>query len=369
MSPRGIASWSRETRLLILTIALSVAALLILARFRFPAQQRIEPTPQPLERLAARATYDELASIVQRIEQRISPSLLVLRARTRDTPQPRALSDVLAGSDVDHSPATHIVALRVRPDVAIARMSAGTTVEAILGHPEAVPLLLAADPIRQIALIRVPPPAPGADWRWTPVSAIQVPRYVVAVEASRGGATPRPVFLGRADRIDDPRWQTSLIVLARTPVAADGALVFSLEGELIGLVAPESGVLAVVPAETLVQTAERLLESGSPGVADFGITLQPLTGEHVRTLGVTSGVVVHGIARDGRADGRLRAGDLIVSIDGRPAVYPDNVLLQLARTGSSDVVRLVIRRGEETLSVEIPPQNAAPDVAASKPAK
>ena len=355
MSPRSIASWSRETRLLLLTIAVSVAALLMLARFRFPAQQRIDAAPQPLERLAARATYDELASIVQRIDQRIAPSLVVLRARLRDSHEPRGLDDALNSRDLSDGP-TYVVALRVRPDIAIARLSAGARIEGVLGEPDAVPLLLAYDPIRQVGLVRVPPPAADMKWEWTAANTIQVPRYVVAVEGSRGGATPRPIFLGRADRIDDPRWQTTLVVLARTPVTAEGSLLFSLEGELIGLVAPESGVLAVIPADTLVTTAEQLLESGPPPMQDFGVTLLPLSAEHVRTLGVMTGVVVHSVERGSRADGALRANDVIVSVDGRPAVQPDSVLLQLAQMPTDGVVRLVVRRDDATRALEIPPR-------------
>jgi hypothetical protein len=52
---------TRETRLLVVTLAVSATLLLVLAQFRFPAEERVQPvgpvTP-PLERLAARATFD-----------------------------------------------------------------------------------------------------------------------------------------------------------------------------------------------------------------------------------------------------------------------------------------------------------------------
>src|SRR6185437_9473543 len=71
----------RETRLLLLTIAVSVGALLLLSRFRFPAQAPIvTPSPPPLERLAARATYDELADIITQLQARLEPGLVVLHA-------------------------------------------------------------------------------------------------------------------------------------------------------------------------------------------------------------------------------------------------------------------------------------------------
>ena len=78
----------RETRLLLLTLGVSVVMLLVLARFRFPEERGVPTLPErppaaPLERLAARATYDELASIVGELERRIAPALVVLQLNPR----------------------------------------------------------------------------------------------------------------------------------------------------------------------------------------------------------------------------------------------------------------------------------------------
>jgi hypothetical protein len=354
MSHRGIASWSRETRLLLLTIIVSVGALVVLARFRFPAQQAIQaPPPQPLERLAARATYDELASIVQRVERRVASSLLVLRTNTGIPDEPRNLDSVLAATELVGSSQPFVLALRVRPDVAIVHLTPGLRIEGVLGDADAVPLVIAEDRIRQMALVRVPPPGDGVDWRAQPVAALAVPRYVVAVEASRGGLMPRPVFLGRADRIDDPRWRTPLWILARTPVTAEGSFVFSLEGELIGLASSAGGLLAVVSTTALDAVTDRLLESGSPRVADFGLTLKPLTAEIIKATSRTTGVVIHAVARGSRVGDQLRVGDVIESVDGRPALTPDGVLLQLADVDRDATTRFLVHRGDATLTIDV----------------
>ena len=68
-------------RLLLVTIAVSVGMLLLLARFRFPEEgrrQTAEPAPAPLERLAASATYDELASIMGELERRVRSTIIPL---------------------------------------------------------------------------------------------------------------------------------------------------------------------------------------------------------------------------------------------------------------------------------------------------
>src|SRR5262245_14526219 len=81
MPPPTPATDRREMRLLLVTIAVSVGMLLLLARFRFPdeaGRATVEPAPAPLERLAASATYDELATIIGNVERRIRPTVLSL---------------------------------------------------------------------------------------------------------------------------------------------------------------------------------------------------------------------------------------------------------------------------------------------------
>jgi len=69
--------WPRETRLLVVTIVLSLAVLLTLARFRFPAQQLTLPV-QPLQQLAARAAFDDLGASVTRAVTLLRSSLVVV---------------------------------------------------------------------------------------------------------------------------------------------------------------------------------------------------------------------------------------------------------------------------------------------------
>src|SRR5262245_20007432 len=83
----------RDSRMLALVIVIAVAVLVLLARFRF-SQSEARPaavTPGPLERLAARATYDDLASAVHSTLQRVE-SALVLFTLEPDTQKPPTVS-------------------------------------------------------------------------------------------------------------------------------------------------------------------------------------------------------------------------------------------------------------------------------------
>lgn len=355
----GRPSLSRETRLLLLTIAVSVGVLLVLARFRFPDQAPAPPA-QPLERLAARATFDELAGIVERLDRTIAPSLVVLRVASPASLAPQSLSTLLDGSTSREAAMSYVPALRVRPTTALALLDADQTVQGVVGDEGAVPLIVARDPVRRLALVRVPAPGVDSAWQWQPLDPITVPRYVVSVEASRGGSTLRPVFFGRADRFAEPRWSEPLLVLGHTAVAAEGSFVFSLDGQFVGLAVEEAGVMALVPADEVQAAADRLHEHGTPRVTDFGLTLRPLSPAETKTFGVTSGLIVQSVAAGSVSEGRLRGGDLLQAIDGVPAANPDAVLLGLADTPAGTTVTFTVRRGADSVSVPVTTPAASP---------
>jgi len=333
--------------LLLLTMLVSVAVLGMLAQFRFPDVQRVEAPAQPLERLAARATFDELAGIIERLDRRIAPSLVVLRVGSRQAPAPRSLRDLLSEPAATAPQSGFVPSLRVRPDVAIALLDPGTSVQGVLGDPQAVPLVLALDPVRRLALVRVPPAADAASWQWQGGSLVDTPRYVGVVEGTRGGTTLRPLFLGKADRFEATRWETPLVVLGHEALAREGAFLFSLEGGLIGMLVSESGVLAVVPGASLTRIANELLNAGVPVPNDTGLVVQPLTGPLASAVGAMTGVLVVQVEPGTPADGIVRPGDLIETVDDEPVGQPDALLLRLARATPGATVSLGVRRGAD----------------------
>jgi S1-C subfamily serine protease len=346
-SPR---TWTRETRLLVLTVLISGAVLGLLAQFRFPEQTRAETIPQPLEQIAARATYDELAAIVGRVQPRVAPSLVVLRAARHAASTGRTLRDVAATSTADAP--FFVPALRVRADIVVARLDADVHVHAVVGDDAAVPLVLSTDPLRGIALVRVPAPPEGTAWQWRPTPSVATPSYVAAVEGTRGGVTLRPLFLGRSDRFQEPRWAAPLLALGAAPVTAEGAFIVAFDGTVLGMAIAASGGAAVVPAEALAAAADALL-SGQPPPLDFGLTLQPLDAPVARAVGATAGVLVASVAPGAAADRLLRPGDLIQAIDGEPIGTVDVALVRLARTSPGASVQFTVRRDGQTVDIPV----------------
>lgn len=355
MSPNHQPS-GRETRLLLLIVAVSAAALLVLAQFRFPEQPGIPvPPPTPLGRLAARATYDELASILGDVERRLAPAIVALRLEA----SPSASRTLTA-----HAPAVpppFVPGLRIRPEAVVAQVGPDENVTAIVGSNVA-PTILFRDPDRRLALVQVPPLGDTPDFVSRPVDADRE-RYVAVIEATSDGPTARPGFLGPTWARRHVLWDAPLRLLPGGLSLTPGALVFSLDARLVGLgVVAEDGAIALAPAASLRAAIDEL-ERGAPAASgDLGVEIGPLTPALSAVTGAATGVVVASVRGGGPTGESLAFGDVVEAIDGMlvQTPYDFGVLVRRAAPGTP-VVLSVVRRGERrevSLSVGAAPQPA-----------
>lgn len=321
----------RETRLLLATIAVSVGMLLLLARFRFPeeaARQTVEPSPAPLERLAARATFDELAGIMADLERRILP----------------AVSTVVGQSD---GGSLFVPAVRMTPDRAIAILPGEFRVSA--ADATVQPRVLLRDAVRNLVVIQ-PPPRPDAAPAVPATGDRLGPRYVAVVETPGGTPAIRPVYVGRTDPFGDPKWSDPLIRVAAVQQSiSTGAAVFSLDGAFIGLAVPEGGRVIVIPAATLRNVAVSANAAPSKRAA-LPFEVQPLTADLAKAAGASQGVMIAYVSEPGLP---VAAGDVVQSIDGTKVTsIPGYEAAVQSRTPGEPVTLGIVRRGQP-LSVSV----------------
>lgn len=121
--------------------------------------------------------------------------------------------------------------------------------------------------------------------------------------------------------------------------------------------------IAVVPETAVYPKGETAKEAEQQSTAEMTQSQQDARTAALRQLGVpiTSEVVVAGLAAGSPSAGRLRAGDTIVSVDGRSV--SDGVSLREAITATQpgDTVRLGVRRGGAVSTVRITTQAAKDD--------
>lgn len=343
--PRGPA---RETRLLLLTLLVSVAVLFLLARFRFPERPLTDLSPpQPLARLARGTAFDELSGSLTELLRRFEASVVVLRV----------VSTTPGGAG---GPGTIrlVPALRVRDDLALAPLSrddrpigvgdgqgsaagagaSGGSASSGSGGADAggnasggstsggtasgggilpANAVVARDERRGLAMVRVParqaPPLLA-----TPANEPNdLPGYVAVLEASPSGAIIRAEFVSSLSRASRRGWDAPAILVGGVTHAQPGALLFSLTGRFIGMALPDAapGAVIVAPGDAVLAQVERLARGESLRLARPGFEVQPLTAALARATGAAAGVMVSAIATPGSP---LGLGDVITTADGQP---------------------------------------------------
>lgn len=332
--------------------------LLLLARLRFPDAPPVEVSAPPLERLAARASYDALAADVQRVEPTIGRSLVTLRVGQRTRTSPYDLWDALAGSDAQGA-VRHVVAMRISADTALAPVGAQSRVEGIVGdNAAAAPAVLGMDPVRGWALVRVPASTePVSPLR--PISSLPTPIYVVVAEGTQAGATLRPVFLGQGTRFDSVKWNRPLLPLGGIAISP-GALLFTLDGEFIGAAVVDGGAPAIVGARDLFDAAARLEANAEGAVGDLGVVVQRLTGELALATRADRGVVVAEVDADGPASTVLAPGDVLTMLAGQPVTDPGEFFLQVAQRRVDETVEVSFVRSGTAATATLTVRAASP---------
>jgi S1-C subfamily serine protease len=341
-----------EVRLLLATIAISAVALLLLARLRFP---EAPPAPElivtpPLERLAATATYDELARIVAGVQARIGPSLLPLRLTRRAVDElpldSTVLSSAAAGS-------TMTTAIRLSETTALAYIPQAAGPPARLLPSEDPVEMVAVDEIRGLALLTVPR-GPAIVPRASRNFMVDVPAYLAAAEPTVAGAAMRPVFIARADARADARWGTNLYSLG-IQGSPPGSPLFSLSGEFMGLLVATGDGIALLPAPEVSAEVTRLQTSGSVRRGQPGFSVQPLTAQLASATGATSGVVVTLVDPAGPAADLLRVGDVIEGVGEEAVQDIDAFLAAISAATVGTPLALSVLRGGTRSQVVITP--------------
>jgi S1-C subfamily serine protease len=328
---------SRETRLLLVTAILAVAALWVLARVRFPDRPAAPNPVQPfLTQLTARPTFGDLAEEISQLQPRLEPLLFLADGAPR------------AGGAAPGSPHDLRLALRIRDDLAAvlldgADRTAGTDMrQHVAGF----------DPASHLAIVRVPGPPAPPPVPWRPAEPRR-PRYLIATDISTTAPSLRPVFVGSLEPIASPVWGGQIWLAPAHATLVPGSFVFTSDGLLAGLVVQHDGGRAIVPGEVLLAEAERLVIpiAGPPG--DLGVTVQALTPPVSRATGAASGVVVTWVDPSGPSAEALAAGDVIEAADDVEMPTPLHWDTRTSRLTAGETIAVRVRRGGELAEVPL----------------
>jgi S1-C subfamily serine protease len=240
------------------------------------------------------------------------------------------------------------VALRIRDDLAVtvvgtAARRAGAAPPGVVAEDRGSGLILVETPMKT---------RPQLPIFWSPRD-LQQPRYLLASSASPETISLQPAFIGSLAAVETPQWAGSVWALPTDAAVAPGALLFTEQGELVGVVVQLDAGLAIVPARVLLASAERLLEAPPKAAADLGIDVDTLTSRLAAAAGAQAGVVVAWVDPTGIAASTLRIGDVIEAIDEVAITSPEQWRVRAARVGAGDMLNLRVTRQGAQRNVQL----------------
>jgi len=323
---------SRETRLLLVTVALAAVALGVLGRVRsFDALHPVvAESAQPLlAPLLGRPAIDELSTDLARLDARIRPWLTTIM-----------LSGAAAGGG------RTATAVRLRDNLAIAFMPEGGEV------PDARATLIAQDRPTGLTVFSLSDQATQQALPIWSADFTSGPRYLLLAEPTGGGVAVRPLLLSGLSVRAAASWRDSIWALPPGTAARPGSLLFTTAAEFAGAVVEESGVLSFVPATMLAAEVDRLLLRAGASPGSLALEVEDLAPGVATMLGVDWGVVVTWTDSDTLGQ-VVRSGDVIQAIDGEPVRSVEEWLARVRRLYAGDEVRLGVARASDLRDVRV----------------
>ena len=324
---------ARETRLLLATVLLSVAALWTLARVQPASIIAPTGTVPLLAPFAVEASYTKLAADVARVQSRLEASLVVIEAadsaaRGEAGAMSRSAGLRLSGQRV----------LTVQPARQV-DLGAGLMV---IGHDPASGLTLAS------AALASPT---GSPVPWLGESR-DAPRYLVATDVSGPSLALRPVFVAGFDEVSGALGPALWRPRARLDVSS-GTILFTLEGELVGLVVDDGGSLVVLPGQAALDSTSTLEAAGLGVAGNLGVQVQRLTPSLASATRSAYGVVVAWVEPGSQASKALAPGDVVDTWNGQRLQTTRDWEVRVARLRAGDAVRLGVRARGEARAVSL----------------
>jgi len=239
-------------------------------------------------------------------------------------------------------------------------VSGASDVQVVLADGTAVDAeIQAADPFTDLAVLRVDRTGLPVVERSSDAPGVGTP--VVAVGNPLGFENSVSVGIISGERRSLPgaaQISPALVDLLQTDAAispgnSGGALV-DLDGRLVGITVAylgpgQTGAVSIgfaIPMTTVTDVVEQLIETGEVVHAFAGLQMRTVTPELARAfdLPLRAALIAEVVPGGPAATAGLRAGDVVVGVDGEPVGSPEDVLTAIRRRDPGDEMELTVRR-------------------------
>jgi serine protease Do len=227
--------------------------------------------------------------------------------------------------------------------------------------------LVGTDPKTDLSVLKVEPAAPLKAVRFGDSRQMRIGDWVMAIgnPFGLGGSVTLGIISARGRNINAGPYDNFIQTDAAINKGNSGGPLFNMRGEVIGIntaiISPSGGSIGIgfaVPTELAENIVNQLIEFGETRRGWLGVRIQPVTDEVAESLGLdrARGALVSGVVEGGPVENEaIRAGDVILTFDGRPVGEMRDLPRVVAESPVGKEVDVVVMRDgkEETVKVTL----------------
>ena len=240
--------------------------------------------------------------------------------------------------------------------------------------------IIGRDKKTDLALLKVEPKKPLPAVKWGDSDKARVGDWVLAIgnPFGLGGTVTAGIISASKRDINSGPYDSYLQTDASINRGNSGGPMFNLDGEVIGvntaIFSPSStggsiGIGFAIPSIQARAIIEQLRKYGRTRRGWLGVRIQTVTDEIAESLelGKARGALVAGVNEKGpAANSGLKAGDVILTFDGRKVAEMRDLPRMVAETAINKEVKVEVWRNGETLEITVKIGELPEDVKTAK---
>jgi len=226
---------------------------------------------------------------------------------------------------------------------------------------ELVAEVVGTDPNTDIALLKVQADTPLPFVTFGNSDDARVGDWVIAMGNPLGqGFSVSAGIVSARNRELSGRYDDYIQTDAAINRGNSGGPLFNMDGDVIGvntaILSPTGGSIGLgfsMASNVVTRVVDQLQEFGETRRGWLGVQIQDVTEDMAEAMGLasTDGAAVNGVLEGPASEAGIEIGDVIVTFDGKDVEDTRDLVRQVGNTPVGEAVRVVVRRGEETLTL------------------
>ncbi|MCQ0090983.1 Do family serine endopeptidase [Roseovarius sp. M141] len=226
-------------------------------------------------------------------------------------------------------------------------------------------VLVGTDPATDIALLKIESDEALPHVEWGASDDLEIGDWTIAIgnPFGLGGTVTAGILSARSRNINAGPYDDFLQTDAAINRGNSGGPLFNAAGDVVGvntaIASPSGGSVGIgfaVPSAVAQRIVADLRADGTVERGWLGVSIQPINEDIAGALGVegTDGTLVASVTRDSPAEkAGLKAGDLILQMNGAPVDDPRALSMAVADLDVGSNVPMTILRGGEQQQLEV----------------